>query len=130
MEARGGVSAVAAFLERAAALTPDPARRAQRQLLAAAAKRDGGDLDAALMLLLAVEAGEIDELERARSELLRAQIALQQRRAEEAGSLFMSTTFAVSIATSVPAPMAIPTSACASAATRPARSRLSGRRRW
>ena len=90
VEARGGVSAVAAFFERAAALTPDPARRAQRQLLAAAAKRDGGDLDAALMLLLAVEAGEIDELERARAELLRAQIALQQRHAEEAGSLFMS----------------------------------------
>jgi DNA-binding CsgD family transcriptional regulator len=90
VEARGGVSAVAAFFERAAALTPDPARRAQRQLLAAAAKRDGGDLDAALMLLLTVEAGEIDELERARAELLRAQIAQQQRRAEEAGSLFMS----------------------------------------
>jgi len=90
VEARGGVSAVAAFFERAAALTPDPARRARRQLRAAAAKRDGGDPDAALMLLLAVEAGEIDELERARAELLRAQIALQQRHAEEAGSLFMS----------------------------------------
>src|SRR5437588_1692070 len=85
VEARGGVSAVAAFFERAAALTPDPARRAQRQLLAAAAKRDGGDLDAALMLLQDVEAGQIDELERARAELLRAQIAQQQRRAEEAG---------------------------------------------
>jgi hypothetical protein len=90
VEARGGVSAVAAFFERAAALTPDPARRAHRQLLAAAAKRDGGDLDAALMLLLDVEAGEIDELERGRAELLRAQIAMQQRRAEEAGSLFLS----------------------------------------
>src|SRR5437588_5596189 len=85
VEARGGVSAVAAFLERAATLTPDPSRRAQRQLLAAAAKRDGGDLDAALMLLQDVEAGQIDELERARAELLRAQIAQQQRRAEEAG---------------------------------------------
>jgi DNA-binding CsgD family transcriptional regulator len=90
VEARGGVSAVAAFFERAAALTPDPARRAHRQLLAAAAKRNGGDLDAALMLLLDVEAGEIDELERAQAELLRAQIAMQQRRAEEAGSLYMS----------------------------------------
>ncbi len=90
VEARGGVSAVAAFLERAATLTPDPARRAQRQLLAAASKRDGGDLDAALMLLQDVEAGQIDELERARAELLRAQIAQQQRRAEEAGPLFMS----------------------------------------
>jgi DNA-binding CsgD family transcriptional regulator len=90
VQARGGVAALAAFLERAAALTPDPARRARRQLLAATAKRDAGDLDAALTLLLAVEAGEIDELERARAELLQAQIAVQQRRAEEAGSLFMS----------------------------------------
>jgi DNA-binding CsgD family transcriptional regulator len=57
--------------------------------LAAAAKRDGGDLDAALRLLLAVEAGEIDEVERARAELVRAQIEMQRRRAEEAGSLFM-----------------------------------------
>jgi DNA-binding CsgD family transcriptional regulator/tetratricopeptide (TPR) repeat protein len=90
VQARGGVAAVAAFLERAAALTPDPARRARRQLLAATAKRDAGDLDAALTLLLAVEVGEIGELQRAQAELLQAQIAVQQRRAEEAGSLLMS----------------------------------------
>jgi hypothetical protein len=51
--------------------------------------RDGGDFDAALVLLQAAEAEEIDELTRGRAELVRAQIALQQRRAEEAGSLFM-----------------------------------------
>jgi DNA-binding CsgD family transcriptional regulator len=90
VEARGGVSAVAAFLERAATLTPDPTRRVRRQLRAAAAKRDGGDLDAALILLRDAEAGQIDEIERGRAELLRAHIAQQQRRAEEAGSLFMS----------------------------------------
>ena len=38
-------------------LTPDPGRRAQRLLAAARAKRDAGALDAALGLLVAVEAG-------------------------------------------------------------------------
>ena len=37
-QARGGLAAAAAFLERAAALTPDPAHRAARALAAAQAK--------------------------------------------------------------------------------------------
>jgi DNA-binding CsgD family transcriptional regulator len=89
-QARGGVAAVAAFLERAAALTPEPARRAQRLLAAATAKRDAGDLEAALGLLVGVEAGVLDELVRARVDLLRAQIAMEQRRGGDAGRLFLS----------------------------------------
>ena len=89
-QARGGLAAVAAFLERAAALTPESAHRAQRLLAAAGAKRDAGDLEAALGLLVDVEAGALDELGRARVDLLRAQIALEQRRGGDAGRLFLS----------------------------------------
>src|SRR5882757_3292916 len=51
---RGGLAAAAAFLERAATLTPEPARRARRLLAAATVKRDAGALDEALGLLVAV----------------------------------------------------------------------------
>jgi DNA-binding CsgD family transcriptional regulator len=89
-QARGGLAAVAAFLERAAALTPEPARRARRVLAAAYAHGDAGDLEAALGLLAGVEGGVLDELGRARVELLQAQIALEQRRGGDAGRLFVS----------------------------------------
>jgi DNA-binding CsgD family transcriptional regulator len=87
---RGGLAAAAAFLERAAMLTPEPARRAQRLLTAARAKRDAGALDAALGLLVAVEAGPPDALRTAELEHLRGQIALEQRRAGDAGRLLVS----------------------------------------
>jgi DNA-binding CsgD family transcriptional regulator len=88
-QARGGFAAVAAFLERAAALTPEPTHRAQRLLAAAGAKRDAGDLEPALGLLADVEAGVLDDLGRARVDLMRAQIALAQQRGGDAGRLFM-----------------------------------------
>src|SRR5260221_397757 len=47
-QARRGLAAAAAFLERAAALTVDPARRAGRALAAAQAKYQAGAFDAAL----------------------------------------------------------------------------------
>ena len=89
-QARGGLAAVAAFLERSAALTPESTHRAQRLLAAAGAKRDAGDLEAALGLLVSVEDGSLDELGRARADLLRAEIALEQRRGDDAGRLFLS----------------------------------------
>ena len=89
-QARGGLAAAAAFLERAAMLTPEPARRAQRLLAAARAKRDAGALDAALGLLVAVEAGPLDALRTAEVEHLRGQIALEQRRAGDAARLLLS----------------------------------------
>jgi len=89
-QGRGGLAAAAAFLERAAMLTPEPGRRAQRLLAAARAKRDAGALDAALALLVAVEAGPPDALRTAEVEHLRGQIALEQRRGGDAGRLLVS----------------------------------------
>src|SRR4051812_13051802 len=89
-QARGGLAAAAAFLERAATLTPDPSRRAQRLLAAAGAKRDSGALEAALGLLDASDAGPLDELGHARVELLRARVALEQMRGGDAGRLLVT----------------------------------------
>jgi DNA-binding CsgD family transcriptional regulator len=74
-QARGGLSAAAAFLERAAGLTPCPGRRAQRALDAAEAKLGAGAFGAALDLLNAAEAGPLDDLRRARVDVLRARIS-------------------------------------------------------
>ena len=72
---RGGVAAMAAFLERAAELTPDPARRGARALAAAQAKLEAGAPEAAQALLATAELAPLDELQRARLQRLRAQIA-------------------------------------------------------
>ncbi len=88
-QARGGFAAAAAFLERAAALTPASVQRAQRLLVAAQTKFSAGALDDALSLLASTEIGALDELGRARVDLLSAQIASEQWRAEDAGRLFM-----------------------------------------
>ena len=89
-QSRGGLAAAAAFLEHAALLTPDPARRTQRLLAAARAKSDAGAMDAALGLLVAVEAGPLDALQTAEVERLRGQIALEQRRGSDADRLLLS----------------------------------------
>jgi DNA-binding CsgD family transcriptional regulator len=88
-EARGGVAAAAAFLERAAALTLDPARRAERSLSAAQATYQAGSLDATLRLLATAEAGPPDQLRRARADLLRGQIAFSSSRGSDAPPLLV-----------------------------------------
>jgi DNA-binding CsgD family transcriptional regulator len=88
-QARGGLAATAAYLHRAAMLTPDPFRRAQRQLDAARAARNAGALAAALDLLAAADTGPPDELRTAEAQHLRGQIALEQRRGYEAARLLV-----------------------------------------
>jgi DNA-binding CsgD family transcriptional regulator len=88
--ARGGLLAAAAFLERAALLTPDPAHRSRRELTAAKLKRDAGELDAALRLLTAVESGPPNPLRSAEVEHLRGRIAFDQRRGTDASTLLLS----------------------------------------
>ena len=82
-------SNAAAFLERAAMLTIEPAHRAQRALAAAQAKHQAGAPDAALELLATARAGPLDELGRAQIELLDAQIAFAVRRGRDAPPLLL-----------------------------------------
>ncbi|MGZ6690825.1 MAG: helix-turn-helix transcriptional regulator [Solirubrobacteraceae bacterium] len=86
-QARGGAAAAAAFLARAAELTPDPARRGKRAVAAAQAKFDAGASDAALELLATAERAPLDELERARLERLRAEVAFARTRGGDAPAL-------------------------------------------
>jgi DNA-binding CsgD family transcriptional regulator len=88
-KARGGQAAAAAFLQRAVALTDDPQRRAGRALAAAQANLGAGAFDVALRLLAIAESGSVDDLGRARIELLQAQIAFAQRRGGDAPLLLL-----------------------------------------
>jgi DNA-binding CsgD family transcriptional regulator len=88
-QARGGLAAAAAFLERAAELTPDPLLRVERSLGAARAKLDVADAGSASDLLAAAALGPVDQLQRARLERLRAQIAFTTRRGRDAPPLLL-----------------------------------------
>jgi DNA-binding CsgD family transcriptional regulator/tetratricopeptide (TPR) repeat protein len=89
-QARGGVAAAAAFLERASALTLDPARKAELALMAAQTKYEAGALEAALALLATAETGILNDLGRARVHLLRGQVAFAARRGSDAPPLLLS----------------------------------------
>ncbi|MEU0075851.1 AAA family ATPase [Streptomyces sp. NPDC006332] len=89
-QARGGIAAAAAFLQRSATLTQDPARRAHRAVDAAQAKLHAGAFEPAAALLATAEAGPLDEHGRARLDVLHAQIAFAQNRGSEAPSLLLA----------------------------------------
>jgi DNA-binding CsgD family transcriptional regulator len=89
-QARGGLTAAAAFLERSAALTLEPARRAERALAAAQAKYQAGAFDAALRLVAIAEPGLLDEFQRARADLLRGQVAFASGRGSDASLLLLT----------------------------------------
>jgi len=89
-QARGGVAASAAFLQRAVALTGDPTRRAERALAAALASLQAGAFDVARGLLAAAEDEVLDELQCARAELLRGEIAFASSMGSAAPPLLLN----------------------------------------
>ena len=74
-QARGGLAAAAAFLERATELTLDRDKRAERALAAASVQVQAGGFDAARDLLSIVKALEPSNFQQARIELIQAQLA-------------------------------------------------------
>jgi DNA-binding CsgD family transcriptional regulator len=74
-QARGGVAATAAFLQRAVVLSVDATRRAERALAAAQVSLQAGAFDATLGLLATAETGPLDEFQRAQVDLVRAHVA-------------------------------------------------------
>jgi DNA-binding CsgD family transcriptional regulator len=88
-QARGGIAAAAAFLERAAELTPDPARRGRRTLAAAHARYESGGLDVVPQLLAAAEACPLDDLQQAGVARLRAELVFARSRGKDAPPLLL-----------------------------------------
>ena len=88
-QARCGLAAAAAFLERAAELTADPARHADRMLAAAGSHIQAGTFDAAFALLAAVKEGPLDAVQRARTELLRGHTAFASAATRDAVPLLV-----------------------------------------
>ena len=88
-QARGGAATAAAFLQRAVALTADPGRRADLALAAAQASLQAGAFDAALGLLATSETGPLDDVQLARVDLLRGQIAFASGAASDAPPLLL-----------------------------------------
>jgi len=89
-QARGGLAAAAAFLERSVALTADPARRAERILAAVMTEMQAGAFGKALDLLAMAEAGPLDEFQRARVDLLRGHIAFASGHGGDAPRLLLN----------------------------------------
>jgi DNA-binding CsgD family transcriptional regulator len=88
-QARGGLAAASAFLERSVLLTVDPARRSERTVAAAQASLQAGAFGRALELLAEAEAGPLDELRGATVDLLRGQIAFSTGMADDAAPLLL-----------------------------------------
>jgi DNA-binding NarL/FixJ family response regulator len=87
--ARGGVAAAAAILQRASALSQDPARAADRALAAAQASFQAGAFDEALSLVATAEAYPLDDHQSARADLVRGHVALGARFSDDAAPLLL-----------------------------------------
>jgi DNA-binding CsgD family transcriptional regulator len=88
-QARGGLAAAAALLERSATLTLDRGRRAERTLAAAQVNVQAGAFDTSLRLLNIAETGALDEFQSARAELMRGQIAFAARLNDTSASMLL-----------------------------------------
>jgi DNA-binding CsgD family transcriptional regulator len=89
-QARGGLAAAAALLAEAAWLSPDSGRRADRSLAAAQTEIRTGGFDAAQDLLAIAEAQPLSDLQRARADLMRAQLAFVTNRGSDAPPLLLA----------------------------------------
>jgi len=89
-QARGGLAAAAAFLERSVALTVDAARHAERILAAAQANMQAGEFDKTLELLTTAEAGPLDEFQQARVDLLRGHVSFASGLGSDAPVLLLN----------------------------------------
>ncbi len=89
-QARAGLAAAAAFLTRAAELTPLPAARTRRALAAAFASVQAGAFEGTRTLLTVVRDGPVDELQRAQIDLISAQLAFASSRGNEATMLMLA----------------------------------------
>jgi DNA-binding CsgD family transcriptional regulator len=89
-QARGGIAATAAFLQRATALTQNPTLRAERALAAAQVSLQAGAFDAVLDLLTIAETGPLDEFQLARAALVRGHLAFTSGPRSDAASLLLT----------------------------------------
>jgi len=86
-QARGGLAAAAAFLERAATLTSQPALRAQRALDAAGATTRAGIFGPAAELLTLAETGTLNDSQKACADLICARLAYVGRHGDSVSAL-------------------------------------------
>ena len=88
-QARGGLAAAAAFLAARRRVDAGAWARVRAGVAAAQTKYEAGALDDALALLATAGTGGVDDLQRARVNLLRAQIAFAVQRGGDAPSLLL-----------------------------------------
>jgi DNA-binding CsgD family transcriptional regulator len=88
-QARGGMAAAAAFLERATMLTSAADKRVDRALAAAWAKIQAGEGKGAADLLTIAEVGPLNDAQQARVDLARAQLAFVTSRGSDAPPLLL-----------------------------------------
>jgi DNA-binding CsgD family transcriptional regulator len=88
-QARGGLAAAAAFLQRSAELSVDAGLRARRFLAAAEAMRQAGALEDARALANMAEHGPLSEQQHAELDVLRAQLSFASDRGRDAPILLL-----------------------------------------